>query len=280
MKRTSLVLALVLLACSGEALDVGEDDSPVMASGGTGGGSAQEPPAMLDLPDWSSLGACPTTGEEAPHFAGTWEGAIDDQQLDPIAKIRMVITHATTDGVCGTISWGTDSPPPLPVTDPAQTGQVFGFGGGANFPVPGLTYTIIRGVARDRVLRVGASTAEAWRDFCAMQEDIRYFPTAQTYSCMPPYQNVAYPSGYPGETDEGDTCTLSTSHGIVVLPLKQCTACDPVGLCVCNAGACGANPDRGFGLDFTLDRSIDGVDLLVSGTDYGGIPNVRLERVP
>jgi hypothetical protein len=273
MKRTSLVLVLSVLACSGEALDVGEDGSPVLANGGTGGSSAQE--AVAELPDWSTVGACPTTGEEAPQFMGTWVGATEDFEFNPITAVRLTITTATTDGVCGTIAWGTDSPSPLPLTDPAQTGKEFGFGGAANFPVPGVTYRISRGVARDRTLRIAAPASEPWRDFCAAQGDLHYFPGIQRYSCMEPYQELSGPSAYPGMGANGDSCTLSTSHGDVVLPLKQCTGCDWPSLCVCNAEACAADPQKTF--DFEL--MLEGVDVLTASPS-GAAQNLRLERAP
>jgi hypothetical protein len=278
MKRNLLVLVLGVLACSGETLDVGEDDSPVVGSGGTGGGdSARQQAAVAELPDWSSVGACPTTGEDAPQFVGTWDGATEDYDLKPITKVKMVIVKATTDGVCGTISWGTDSPPPTPLTDPAQTGQAWGFGGASGFPVAGLTYTISSGVARDRTLRVDAPASEPWQDFCAMQEEFHYYPHAYAYSCMEPYSELSIPLSVPGSGADGDECTLRTSHGNVVLPLKQCAGCDTLGFCACNASACAADPEKAFSFDLTLDRTLDGVDLL---TESAGYQNLRLERVP
>jgi hypothetical protein len=276
MKRTSLVLVLSVLACSGEALDVGEDDSPVLATGGTGGSSAQE--AVAELPDWSTVGACPTTGEEAPQFMGTWEGATEDYEFNPITKVRMVITRATTDGVCGTIAWGTDTPAPLPLTDPAQTGGEFGVGGAANFPVPGLIYTISRGVARDRTLRVAAPATEPWRDFCAMQEDI-YYVANKGYSCVEPYSTMEFSTDPTGVRANGDSCTLQTSHGNVTFPLKQCAACAWPLQCVCNAEACAADPQKTFDFDLTLDRTLDGVDVLTAAPS-GPVQNLRFERAP
>jgi hypothetical protein len=280
MKRTSLVLVLSVLACSGEALDVGEDGAPVLGGGGTGGGtSAQEAAAVAELPDWSTVGACPTTGEAAPQFTGTWVGATEDFEFNPITAVRMTITKATTDGVCGTIAWGSDSPPQLPLTDPAQTGRDFGIGGAANSPTPGVTYRISAGGARDWTLRVRAPVSEPFRALCASQEDLYYFPKMQGYSCVEPYSTISYPTAHPGMGADGDTCTLHTSHGAVVLPLKQCTACTWWPRCKCNADTCEADPNMEFSLDFTLDRTFDGVDVLTASPS-GAAQNLRLERAP
>jgi hypothetical protein len=46
---------------------------------------------------------------------------------------------------------------------------------------------------------------------------------------------------------------------------------------MCNASACAADPQNVFSLEITLDRTLDGVDLLTANT---GSTNLRLERVP
>jgi hypothetical protein len=270
MKKTSLALLTLLLACSGEALDVGGDQDPSPGSGGSGG--AQEAAAVRPLPSWTGVGTCPTTGDDAPQFVGTWEGALEDYDLNPITPLRLVITKATSDGVCGTLSWGTDSPAPIPLTEPEQKGEMWGIGGSTAALVEGLTYTISRGAARDTTLRFGAAAYEHWQGFCEMQTDPEYFPGAQAYLCMPQYTTIHFEIG-------DDECTLGLAGGgHQTLPIKQCAGCD-FNVCMCNAEACVADPERTNDFDLLLEQSIDGKDLLVSSMKELGLHAVHLERV-
>jgi len=273
MKKFSVALALSVIACVGEELDVGSD------TGGAGGApsAAQQQAATLQLPSWATVGACPTTGEPAPQFVGTWEGAVEDFFLNPLTPLRLVVTQATSTGICGTLAWGTDSPPPLPLTDPAQTGREFGYGGGTGFPVEGLTYTIVMGAGRDETLRFSISDAEPWQGFCAMQDTFYYYPNLQSYTCLPPYVNL-------GINQDSDVCTLypssTSSDGATTLPLKQCAGCDgPWGPCVCNAEACAANPQPSSEFALVLGSTLDGNDVLATNSELLGQQAIHLERV-
>lgn len=126
-----LVLPLALSACSGDALDVGQDSLTTIGTGGSGGtggsvdtagsgGTGGSSTTGAPLPDWTDLGECPTTGLDAPQFVGVWEGALEDLSLQPVVPLRLVITKATSDGVCGAVSWGTTTPPRFPSRIPSN----------------------------------------------------------------------------------------------------------------------------------------------------------------
>jgi hypothetical protein len=275
MRKKTYILFLSLIACSGEALDVGEDENA--ASGGTGGtgGVAQEAAAVAPLPDWTPVGICPATGVDQPQFVGTWEGAVEDFYFNPITPLRLVITKATSNGICGNLSWDTAKTPPLPLTDPAQSGRDFGHGGGSGQPIPGLTYTLTQGAARDTDMHLLIAGYEHWQGFCEMQTELHYTPGVQAYTCLEPNNGMGFSAP---ESPDGDVCTVfSTRHGNVELPLKQCVGC-AFSICKCNAETCTANADPTFDLNLELDQTLDGEDILVtSGGSIGG-QSIRLER--
>jgi hypothetical protein len=281
MLKTTQLLALTLVACSGDALDVGQDVLPTVSGGtgasagtgaGTGGGGSSG--TGSPLPDWTDLGACPTTGVEAPELVGTWEGAVEDFNFDPVVPLRLVITQATSDGVCGQLSWDTAATVPLPLTDPAQSGSDYGLGGASNFPVPGLTYTIVRGTARDGVLRFEVPAFEHWRGFCEVQEP-HFSPSLRAYSCIEPYSRMTFSQNEDG--NPGDLCSIHTSQGWLDLPLKHC-GCEYT--CTCNAEGCTAILENSISFDLVLDRNAGGQDVLVSGEAPMAVQSVRVARLP
>jgi hypothetical protein len=275
--RAAVTLVLLVAACGGEALDVGEDGSPTGAEDSAG----QDAAATRELPDWSNFGNCPTTGEEAPQFVGTWEGFVEDSLFNPITAVRLEIQAATDTGVCGKISWGTDTPAPPPLTDPAQNGRIFG-APIYNQPalVEGLTYTLGPGAGRDRSLRISTPTTQMWRGYCAMQDELYYHPNLSAYSCIERYETMGFPRSGEELSESflpGGTCVLETTHGDVVLPVKRCVACSH--MCECNAETCEAKTYYGTSFDLELEQTLDGADVLVSGT-YPLNQTLRLERVP
>src|SRR5690348_13962881 len=185
MNKTSLVLVFALVGCVGQELDVGSDngglnDASTGGSGsgsGSGGTSGNNDALHADdpIPNWAALGTCPTTGEPQPALVGTWEGALEDFYLDPVVPIRLVITQATTAGVCGTLTWGVGRTPPLPLTDPEQSGREYGLGGSPGYIMhDGTDYKILAGAARDGVLRISVSALEPWNDYCQEQHELSY----------------------------------------------------------------------------------------------------------
>lgn len=272
--KAAYILTLSLFACSGAALDVGQDGLPSIGTGGTGGtgGSSM---SGAPIPDWTDVGACPTTGVDAPQFVGTWEGAVEDFDFQPVVPLRLVITQATSEGVCGKISWGTTTPPPLPLTHPEQSGAAYGFGGATGAPVPGLTYTIYDGAARDSTLRFEVPAFEHWQGFCEMQTNPLYNPRLDRYSCTEPYTQMTFEREDDGGL--GDTCVIHTSHGAVELPLKQCN-CESV--CECNAEGCAAIIEYPITFDLTLGRSASDEEILVSAQNPLVVQSIRLTRVP
>ena len=271
MNKLTYSLVLSLGACSGGGLDVGSDADNLNAvsSGGSGGTGSE--PADAPIPDWSTVGACPTTGVPQPAFVGTWEGAIEDFNLQPIVKLRLAVSAATTDGVCGTLTWAYDRTPPLPLTDPDQSGEAYGIGGGPGTILQdGTAYRLVAGAARDTTLHVSIDAYEAWQGYCEMQEDLHFDTGRNAWSCIEPFSVM--------HVDQGsDTCTLSTSHGSADYPIKQCAAC-AFSICSCNATACAANTGPTHDYDLALSAGSNG-PVLSSGP-LSANQAIHLERVP
>jgi hypothetical protein len=290
--KKAIVLTLLLVGCSGEQLDVGDNGasnnvesggsggagatggSGAGATGGTGavggaglggtGGSAALPSGP-ELPDWSSVGACPD-GETLSAFVGTWEGALEDFFLNPLVPLRLTIDDATLDGACGTFTWGVGSPPPPSLTDPNNRGEEFSSGGQTGYGLrDGFTYTILDGAARDETLRVGVTEAEYADDYCASQEEVFYDSRSGQWQCIPPWQSMAWGPDTPGD------CTVYPVEGnSISYDMKRCAACGGagIGFCSCNSTGCAAPATATQLFDFTLERSSTG-DRLVMPWESG-----------
>jgi len=242
MRRKLCVLALLLIACSGETLDVGNDTEGAGSTTGAGGsGSTVSGP---ELPDWPSVESCPVTGESNPAYVGIWDGAVEDFFLNPLTRVRLEITRASLDGVCGSLTWGFGTDPPRPLTDPNESGTTYGQGGYPGTDLhEGVTYTILQGAAREDMLRIRISQAEVWRDFCEAQEQTYY--AGGGWQCIEPYSTMAI-------DHDASTCTISTPHGPVTHAIKVCSGCGFLA-CTCNSSGCTANPDFETSFDFSLE---------------------------
>jgi hypothetical protein len=230
-------------------------------TGGTGS-TASGP----ELPDWSSLRSCSVTGDSIEAYVGIWDGGIEDFFLNSFTRIRLEITAASLDGVCGTLTWGFGTDPPPALTDPNETGAEYGFGGYPGVKLhEGVTYTILDGAARDDTLRVGITQAEVWIDFCEMQERTYYYGGA--WNCIEPHSIVELPS------EGGTTCTIATSHGDATHPIKVCSGC-AFSSCTCNSAACTASGDQRTLFDFSLEGASSDVLTMPWGVEQ----QIRLTR--
>src|SRR5688572_18657492 len=126
-RRTSTILAsgVLILACSGKALDVGSNQNPgavagnggAGGAGGTGGTAGPGPGANAVLPTWPDPGSCATDGDLP--MAGVWEGETTAELPYTITpeRFRVRIGGSTETGACGSVVYGEGVPPP-PATDP------------------------------------------------------------------------------------------------------------------------------------------------------------------
>jgi hypothetical protein len=273
MHKKVLGLTVLLLACSGEQLDMGDDPTHVggMGSGGTTGGSAGGPPIggssgmpssepSASLPEWSSQTDCETDVEFAD-LVGTWEGQVEDFYLKPVQTLRVVINGASAHGICGSVTWG-DGEAPAPATDPdapypsAEFWQA-GLGLVASVPVEGFAYGIDEGAVRAHTVRFSTQVNEPWRSWCEIQTS---YSSSLGYSCMP-------------FADQGVT-TTSDPNGVCetggqTFTAFKCYGCERVfgGFCACDAGGCTAKHDHPSQFDLTLS---DDATLLTGPADYFG----------
>jgi len=245
MRKRALGLTVLLLACSAEQLDVGDDpanrggNGGASPAGGTSGATPSSAPSE-PLPVWTSQGECQTDPEFAD-LLGTWQGQLENFQLEPVKTVRMVLNGVSAHGVCGSITYG-DGPPLAPATDPDGLFPAAGFWTellptASNQPVDGFTYTIDGGAIRDQTLHLSTQKLEPWRSWCELQQS---YPSSHGWLCMPDF-------GGPG-TFSSDPNGVCEAEGQTYTSFK-CFACGFTftPLCTCNAEACTAghgNPNQ------------------------------------
>lgn len=308
MRSVYAAIALMLIGCGGETLDVGDD---AFSRGGTDAGSAETDtlPVRLqtqpicddravDAPNaaWPDPLACAAnaTGEQS-EVVGVWEGYTEDSNFNPIAPLRLsILSAAPGHEICGTIKYGEGDPPPL-TNDPAAfyPPLASGYYGAMTPPFPtgspqywglltGYTYTIVSGGMADSQVRFQVSANEHYRGWCGLQSAYPSSSTASDgYNCSPVIQSGD--SGYWG-ADSPEYCNLTVSGVAIKLPAAQCELCGAFSppVCVCDSCHCTARLEatHEFELTFSGDQA--------TGTtgNFNGpampIPNpigIRLKRV-
>jgi hypothetical protein len=247
-RSKSLCLFWLVFACSGENLDLGYDvskqvpgsDTSMSGTGGTGG-TAGTPPGGSTWPPQSGC----VTDPSLAALIGTWDGELEDFFLKPLEHVHLVIDGASSDGFCGSFTWG--DKPPFPLADdpnalypPADNWQPFGWGGAANQalpPVEGFPYTITDSGERLPTVRLGITQSEPWRSWCGIQTPVA---DAGTWTC-------------------DHVCRDGSNEDVTHQFL--CGACDPQAgaVCVCDQSSCGAVQSSKQSFDLTL--SADGKTL-------------------
>jgi hypothetical protein len=223
------------------------------ALGGTAGVGGTRSPS-IDEQNWPTL---PTsdTDESLKGLVGTWEGDVEDFYLQPVEHLRVEITGATDHSLSGTVTWGTDAPPPPPTdpdapypsaeTSPLQLGRG-GSPGAGQEPVEGFPYTIRQGAARSGTVRFSTWKNEPWRGWCALQPV--FMPDAGQYSCSPS-------NGFSWSSDAPDVCMVSAADGTTQsYPYPRCLCFQ---LCLCDAEGCTSQPQEPRDFDLTLNAMGD-----------------------
>ncbi|HEX5101056.1 MAG TPA: hypothetical protein VFV94_16210 [Polyangiaceae bacterium] len=262
LRRKPLASALVLLACAGQHLDVGNDppaeDTGVSGTGGgsggtgavmvgnggsqlSGGGTAGTPPPSIE---WPSQTGC-DTDPAYQDLLGTWQGQLEDFYLQRIRPLTLVINGASSHGMCGSLKWGDGEAPP-PATDPSaaypspNVYDVMGYGGSPGYsPLDGVTYTIVQGAVRDRSVRLSIGPRELWRSWCELQTS---YPIEVGYSCLP-YSDVGYSWG-----PEPDGICTAGKRSFSNFACFICLA----GVCECDERSCTASTSDHLELALTL----------------------------
>lgn len=280
LRKKSLASALVLLACAGQSLDVGNDPkgedgvglpgdgtggiAGVMSTGAqpSGGGSvgvqpsgggtfgAAQPPSTPSVEPPSQTGC--DTDPAYQDFVGTWQGQLEDFYLKRIKALTLVINGVSSSGMCGSLKWG-DGEAPAPATDaagpypPTAVYDVMGYGGSPGYtPLDGFTYTIEQGAVRDRTLRLSIGTNELWQSWCELQTSFHY---QGGYNCVPDSD-----TGYGFGSEPGGTC-MAGNRTFSNFTCYMCLA----SVCACTEEGCAANSsydELDIGLTLSEDRKV------------------------
>lgn len=267
LRRKPLASTLLLLACAGQHLDVGndppEEDTGVPGTGGASGGSSGSvtggsggtqvtgggtagtlPQPTSPSIEWPSQTGC-DTDPAYQDLVGTWQGQLEDFYLQRLKSLTLVINGASSHGMCGSLKWGDGEAPP-PATDPSAAYpspyvyDVMGYGGTPGYsPLDGVTYTIVQGAVRDRTVRLSIGTRELWRSWCELQTS---YPIEVGYGCLP-YSDVGYSWG----PDPDGTCTAGNRS----FSNFACFICTN-GVCACDEQSCTASTSDGIEIALTL----------------------------
>ncbi|HMI83011.1 MAG TPA: hypothetical protein VK550_02900 [Polyangiaceae bacterium] len=246
--------AALLIGCAAKSVDVGSNHATVLEDGGPGG--------------WPSLAAC-QSDTQLP-IVGTWNGYMERTTLPSRSDaVTLVIAAANASHVCGTITFGTGTPPPVP-TDP-NSGQIPGItdGGPASnyggYLIDGYPLTILNGRASLPRLQFEANASQFWKPWCELQTPYLQ-EGADRWSCVP--LNVRGETTYSLDTG----CLLGGVDGGASVPVDCAKATLCTQTCSCTATACTVSGEGG-GLLFDLRVTGDAID----GSDASG--GIHLTRV-
>jgi len=269
VRTRSLASTLILVACAGQSLNVGNDppgdDSVVPLSAGGSSGSASSTGgtgavgghtggsgtgATAPLPEWPAQNGC-ASDPAYQDLVGTWQGQLEDFYLQRLKALTLVINGVSAKGMCGSLKWGDGEPPP-PATDPAAPYpspyiyDVMGVGGSPGYtPLDGFTYTVTQGAVRDRTVRLSIGTRELWQSWCELQTS---YPYPEGSGCVP------YSDSYSWGADPNGTCVIGNQN----FTNFTCFACLS-GLCACEENGCtagGASGDFEIALTLSEDRKV------------------------
>ncbi len=287
-RRTMILAAGVLvLACSGQGLDVGSNRDPANLGGkggsGGSGGSAGAQTNQVPLPTWPDAGACAMPGNLP--IAGVWEGRMPaiSNLLPDDTPVRVTIGGTLETGPCGNVVYGEGSTPP-PATDPEARypsaefdypGPLFigpesdGFGGGPSQwgPMPGNPYSILEASTESSRVQFKTALNELWKGWCVLQTPLEAGVPDTNYAC-------AYNGGRMGS----DVCFHNNPKTGLGEPIGcfKFSACQGNLICTCNANECAAN--EGYSTDFDLQFAGDqAYGTLI--TIWGNRVEISLQRV-
>lgn len=298
MRRRSSSAALMLMACAGQSLDVGNDShresngvpdtvNGTAAAGGStwsGGGSPPQgggtggttSAPSSSLPDFPAQSGCETDAA-GQSVLGTWRGQLEDFYLKPITPLTLVINGASSHGMCGTLKWGDGEPPPpptdpqTPYPSPPNQYDLMNYGGAPGYtPYDGFTYTIAQGAVRDGTVRLSIGTRELWTSWCELQTSYR---TSSGWNCIPSDEGYSY----------GPDATSPCVIGNRTFSTSTCWLCQSY-VCACDEHGCKASGTEGD-YEMALTLSDDGklltgpADRRAIGYDVDGSA-YYLEHVP
>ena len=289
-------LGLVLLACGGQALDVGanrhgsggndavdkggsgavvapdagggslvvggsgEDSGAVGGSVGasrSGGGEGREPPPDPLPPEpWPDPTSC-ASSEEASIAAGTWTGYAQGQGDRYNFTLEI---HGPSEQPCGTLTFGEPQVYP-PATDPEAGYLPNDFDYKWGTLLEGYTYTLLSSQLVGSRLQARVSYAEPYASWCELQTPYRDDQNGG-FRCLP-LPNVLdtaphTSSGCVGVDDHGQEHVYSCEQLMLCLGTNVCF-CDEAG-CIANADAQGTT----FDVEIEGDRASGSLDAFTT----------------
>lgn len=253
--RMPSALGLVLLACGGQALDVGANHH---GSGGTDTVDAGDPGAVGGAPgsvggkqrepSWPDPTSC-TSSEGASIASGTWNGYVQGKGDDFDFTLEL---HGSSEQPCGTLTFG-EPQALLPASDPRSEYRPGGGDYHQVFRAPGFAYTVLSARLDGTRLRFRISFAEPYASWCELQTPY-YVDETRDFACAP---NIALE-----ETSAG--CVGSYMGRELVFSCYQFELCSSGAACLCDADGCIAKPEAD-GSMFDLELDGDQASGVVSG---------------
>jgi hypothetical protein len=247
-----------LVGCAGKAVDVGSDHSSITEDGGPGG--------------WPTLAAC-KSGDQLP-IVGTWAGYMEMANLPSRSDaVKLVISAANAEHVCGTITFGTGTPPPVP-TDP-DNGNIPGFGDGGpisdygSYLIDGFPLTILNAKASLPRLQFETNGSQFWKPWCERQTPYLRAGSTDEWHCVPLDANgsVTY--------TPATGCLLGTLDNGTPVNCAKANLCGGAGACSCSATGCTVS---GLGGGMQFDLRVTGNEI--HGPGLNSHADMHLTRVP
>jgi hypothetical protein len=263
-------MAVVMMGCNGQILDVGNDDGGAGASmGGASPNDAKDAASILkttpicdapvvDTPQaaWPDADACAAAaiGVQS-EIVGVWEGHSEDVSFNPVKSYRLEILAASEGGaICGRLTFGEGTVPPLsddpsalypPWVGSRDTYQITV----RNYSYPqlmdGATYTLVAGALNDSELRFRVSPNEQYAEWCSLQSSYRQ-SYSDSYNCNPEQFGASYTKGDRVMTSLNDeTMLIQIGDVEVQYSTAQLALCNETfGVCACDSCHCTArNPE-------------------------------------
>ena len=249
----------LLMSCQGAAVDIGSDRPEVIGDGGSNGG----------YEGWPSTAVC-QSGTQLP-IVGTWEGYTEMRSYTSRSDaVRLVITGANDIAVCGTITFGTATPPPPPM-DPNHGGPgIDPLGNRISEELEGLDLTLLKGKATLPRLTFQATTDEFWKPWCELQTPYASETSPGLWLCIPTKRDQST-TPLPDGGCEYRPMGTPTGAGEPV-DCAKVALCRSEFPCQCTAAGCSVRSDNG---EIRFDVTVIGNEI--HGTGFGS--TVHLAKI-
>jgi hypothetical protein len=215
------VLAAVLIACGGQARDIGSNAADTTTAGGSSG-SASSSPTPTPLPEWPS---CESDGG-AP--AETWTGYVQSPTDLPNRGEFTLTLQRSGSQACGSIIFGQPVLRP-PATD-ARTAAPLPVGASTQLPLlPGFSYSLLDVTIASNRLQFRTASGEPYQSWCALQASYPNDVEQTGYGCLP-NSGLQSGAGVCLLTGPGPQPAISCDQGALCVLMSS--------VCQCNSAGC------------------------------------------